>query len=240
MNSNNSNDKKKQIKLKIVKRLADWSTNTTSHGIPQIVQAKKFYLKVIWAVFLLVSISLCATMVVKSIKEFFEFDVTTKIREITHENLTFPTVTLCNINPFVTEEANAFLKNVLTEPKTIRSYFDEGFQNQIDWNQVKLNDVNKLLYFTNHPKFNKTIKRSFNYWPNQLNLLKFAESQSEIDKLQWYYHPLYGNCYRFNSGYDLNGNKVDVLATGQAENGFGVEMFIGPTGEYFKVRKLFD
>lgn len=229
---------KQQIKLKIVKRLSEWSMSTTSHGIPQIVQAKKFYVKVVWAVFLLASIALCAIMVITSVEDFLRFEVTTKIRDKTYDQLTFPTVTICNTNPFVTEDASTFLRNVMTRRTNISSYFDDGDD---DFGHlVNLSDptqISSIMYLTNHPKFNQTLKRSFNYWPERLYKFRFLNIDQDVStNLSWYYHPLYGNCYRFNSGYDLNGNRVEVLSTGQEQFGFGVEMFIGPSGKYFQVR----
>lgn len=54
-----------------------------SHGIPNLAaDSKNIIMRLMWTGFLLISIGICAFMIVKSISEYVEYDVTTKIREV--------------------------------------------------------------------------------------------------------------------------------------------------------------
>ena len=69
--------------------------STTCHGIPDLFRTDRTLLRIIWIIFLVVSTGACGWMITKSVKDFFEYDVITKI-EIKRENeMILPAVTLC-------------------------------------------------------------------------------------------------------------------------------------------------
>ncbi len=38
----------------------------------------------------------------------------------------------------------------------------------------------------------------------------FNDVQCDLSDFTWTYHQTYGNCYKFNTGFDSNGNKIDL------------------------------
>ena len=62
--------------------------------------------------------------------------------------------------------------------------------------------------------FNDTVKKSFAVPFNQFVLsCFFAGVECTENDFIWTYNLIYGNCYRFNTGRDRNGNKKDLLIT---------------------------
>ena len=61
---------------------------------------------------------------------------------------------------------------------------------------------------------NDTMKKSFTVPFNQFVLSCFYAGNECTEKdFTWSYNLLFGNCYRFNSGYDKYGNKTSLLST---------------------------
>ena len=91
--------------------------SSTSHGIPNILRAKYRIVKALWAFFFLVSSSICCFLVYKSVIEYLSYEVVTKIRYIKETTVDFPTITICNKNPFVTNHSVEFLIRLFKELK---------------------------------------------------------------------------------------------------------------------------
>ena len=63
------------------------------------------------------------------------------------------------------------------------------------------------FYLSFSPNFNMTLRRSLGYSIKEMVLkCEFNSKPCNLSWFDWYYHPLLGNCYRFNTGY-LNGGK---------------------------------
>lgn len=86
---------KRSFKQTIKSQLFDFSTKSTSHGLPRIVEAEMLYQKILWTICLLASIALCSFMIVKTVSEYLQYDVITSIRIMSQEELTFPQVSVC-------------------------------------------------------------------------------------------------------------------------------------------------
>ena len=68
---------------------------------------RRLQVRIIWLVLILCSGSTCSFLIVKSIGEFFLYDVTTKTRLLTEQYSTNPAIIICNLNPFTTPYADA-------------------------------------------------------------------------------------------------------------------------------------
>lgn len=51
-------------KTKLLRKLREFSLETTGHGLPRIIEAEQYYMKFIWLACYLVAIALCVFMVV--------------------------------------------------------------------------------------------------------------------------------------------------------------------------------
>ncbi|XP_038073616.1 uncharacterized protein LOC119741792 [Patiria miniata] len=80
--------------------LREFGENTTAHGVPMIARSKRAVTKIFWlAVFLTMLVIFCwqGTSV---LVEYLGFPSTTKVKLVTNPELTFPSVTICNMNRF--------------------------------------------------------------------------------------------------------------------------------------------
>lgn len=170
-------------KQKLKKKLLNWCLSTTSHGIPRIIGANSFYKRFIWLIFSLISFSLCSFMVSRAISEFSTFGVTTTIRVLPQNKITFPIVSICNANIFVTKEANNYLVN----------------SKDLAWKK----------YITNSPNFDVNLKKSFGYnLTSMIYNCGFRFNRCEFSNFEWYFDPNYGNCFKFSSGRDMDNEEI--------------------------------
>ena len=72
--------------------------SSTSHGIPNILRAERFSIKILWTLFTFVATALCAVLIIQSILNYLEFGVTTTIRIKNEISSTFPAITLCSLS----------------------------------------------------------------------------------------------------------------------------------------------
>ena len=79
--------------------------NDSSHnGLTRIFRRKNWFLRVSWLMCIFCALSLCAFTVFKNISDYLEYKVETAIVEIEESPSLFPSVTICNINPFMTSK----------------------------------------------------------------------------------------------------------------------------------------
>ena len=88
---------KQNIKL-IKSQTAMVLADSTMHGVSRIVKAEIYPLRIMWIVFWLTCIGLFITYSVKSIYDYYAFEVTTKIRKNFEVPTIFPRITICNKN----------------------------------------------------------------------------------------------------------------------------------------------
>jgi hypothetical protein len=80
--------------------------------------------------------------------------------------------------------------------------------------------------------FNLSMKKSFGFSRDEFIIkCKFQNTDCDRDMLVWEYYSIYGNCFKFNSGYDSNNQEVPIIKSTSSGNlnGFVVELFTGLT-----------
>lgn len=225
-------EKEISTKILIKELFVEWSLVSTSHGWPSIFRVKRFYLKVMWAICFLASTGYCGFLVIMSIYDYLEYQVVTKIRLVSEKPVTFPAVTICNLNPFVTPEANQFILDYFS------NYYGYNFTNQFDFNDY-FNEKNASIMQTfermrqkvAEPNFGDSEKQKFGLnLENFISECYFNNIDCNMSEFRWYYSNIYGNCYTFNSGKDFlrktyqfgefNGLKLVINIGDQKENLF--------------------
>lgn len=112
---NQENPKLSSILLKIIE-------SSTIHGIPSIFRTKRHFMKLIWLVSFIVSVSICSIYIIRAFTEYFDYDTVTKFKIVNEVPTLFPTVTFCNINPFVSNDSNAIIMDILKNSKLTLRY----------------------------------------------------------------------------------------------------------------------
>ena len=202
-------NKNNQI-LKITKqRLA----TSTIHAIPNIVGTKQSLVKFIWFISFILSTCLCSQFIFKSLNEYFTYDVVSKL-DITYKNeLTFPIVSFCHLNPFTTEYSRSLLSNISnlrSDNILIKTYLAQYYAKY----KILNNNSSKKLGFDLKDVIVSCI---FNYQNCNLD-----------EDFEHYYDIQYGNCYRYNSGRLKNGTKVNFKHLTQVGTlgSFQLELFL--------------
>ena len=180
--------------MKIKELFIEFGSCTTCHGIPNITRVKSLTLRIMWLFFFLVSKAFCCYMIFTSIDSFFDFEVVTKIHIENHLPIEFPTISICNLNPYVKEEA--------------KQYFSENNGNLTEQFGDYIWGIYNFLKIHN---LSSQVKKSFG-----LNLSEFIyECYFDNDicdyenDFVWFYDFDNGNCFKYNSGKNATGHTID-------------------------------
>jgi len=71
-------------------------SNTTGHGLPQIVKPGNLFLNVLWVIFYVVAVSGCGFMIYQAVDQFCQFDVITMTKIKRETEMELPAVTICS------------------------------------------------------------------------------------------------------------------------------------------------
>ncbi len=196
----------------------------TWHGYAHMIKAKNPVGQGLWFACIMTSTGLCFYMGLENIFNYLNFDVTTTTRYNNEKESVFPSVAICNSDPFTTKESLDFLITVIEE-HTNSTYNTSNIS--------KLDFINTHFY-KNYQLINQARYMAFNYLNStekkklglQLDeLIINCEFDSEPCNLEtdftWGYSLEFGNCYIFN----YLGNKT-LKSTGMS-SGLALEIFRG-------------
>lgn len=108
----------KTSKLKEIKEaIHEAATDSTAHSIPHMFKRRNVFLKIFWSLCLLAATGVCAWMISTSIIDYLSYDTVSKTESVLDLPAQFPTVSICNMNSFVTNYSIDFVKRVLTQYK---------------------------------------------------------------------------------------------------------------------------
>ena len=206
--------------------LADIILASSIHGIPGIIRTRKICFKFIWAISFVISASICAYMLIKSISDYFDFELVTTTTVKTEMPTVFPKITICNNNPLMTNEAIEYVDKMFNE-----------------WN-IK----NKDFYELYENPANKTIYTSMNLYISKMTILSHAHNSTDEfrkslglsigdmliscffalvpcspNDFEWYFDPFNGNCFKFK----MNNNEFSKVTKEGMLNGLRLELFVG-------------
>ena len=181
--------KNKSFTNKLKNICSECLASSSSHGYSNIPKSKTTFIKILWLICSVLSTGLCCYMVTQNIMNYFKYDVVTKTRLVHQFSATFPTVTICNMNFFTSNYSVEFSENLdSNEINPFISAYEYYYQIYSEIDDKKYGD-----------SLEKLIADSF-----------FEFIRYNISKFRYWLHPIHGNCYQFNSGYDSNGNELDL------------------------------
>jgi hypothetical protein len=224
-------DKKHRIKNLIKNVLY----NSFAQALYKIFTTNRFVLKTFLLIFVLASTCLASFMVISVIINYFTYGVVTTTRTLNEIPSKFPQITICNYNMFTTEYALEFLRNMSESMKKTKN----------DANIFSKNEVLNKSYQTMMPKVTVFYKRLISYvnsdsFSNEnrkklghrlkdiLHNCKFNTIPCDFDDFTWEFDPVYGNCYKFNSGFNSSGQNIDLKESTIAGplNGLQFDLFV--------------
>jgi hypothetical protein len=203
----NSPDKKQpqSMALQVKEIIKETMLDSTGHGFPNLISNKRWSFRIMWLLCMLGAFCGCAYLLTKSIKDFLEFEVVTSIRKVGETPALFPTVTLCNTNMIVNQVSQSYVSSMLSQDSSLLAA------------SVYKYTYMKVFFgaLLSSPSLNDSFRQSTGSTFNQL-IIKCWFNTADCDRSNWvwYFDAFYGNCFRFNSGVDSNGNQVaDLVST---------------------------
>lgn len=205
------------------KLLSRFAENTTAHGFAQITLTKNSRVKLFW----LLAIIACHIGIYFQIEplltRYAKKPVVTKIYQTTDNSMTFPVVTICNMNPVRKQYADAIFNASIDEfqvdsDNTNTSY--ASVSTSLQMTEITLGkDKTAKESILSNLSFNLGDK-IFEYGHQFEDILSKCEWNFYYDckNLRYrtqFWHSKYGNCFTFNSGYTRDNQTVPVLHSSQ-------------------------
>lgn len=199
-------------------RIKEWMLETDVHGLPNIARHENRLIQVIWAICFCLSTATCSFLVVRSINSYFDHEVFSKYDLIFEAPAVFPTVTICDLNPFVTAQATDYVKSIMDRYNiTFESFVNESNTNyKLPGTQLKQMLSNaKYLAILNTETMNQTaiFRKSLGLKMNNFFISCEFESIkcSFEDDFDWHFDFVYGNCYSYGKKTPKITNKAGNL-----------------------------
>lgn len=207
------------------------------HGLSNFFRSEKKIFKFIWAVCFVISSLACLYFVVKTFISYYGYQVNSQISIVDDFPFRFPAVTICNKNSMIKKEAVDLFEKILIEnnmtflSEQIEHLITDPVNFNISKNTVDMFSSTKLIIMAiAFANLNRDEKQKLGLTKEEMiSDLKFNLVDYDIDKLAWYYDMYYGNCFKFNSGVDFNGNPIAIeYATMPGLfNGLTMRLFVG-------------
>ena len=204
-------DRQHRLKNEVRKELRNMHVDGFSNIFSE---SNVFCMKLVWICVLIASSSVCIFLIFETIHEFMRFEVTTKIRVLSAQEAVFPTITICNLNPFTTPYADELFSaaNITNDPNNI-------------WL------LDEYMKQTTGSYLSNAQKERMSSLDDMLVGCKFSFDSCSSSQFQFIYHPLYLNCYRFNSGFNASqqpATLASVVGSGNI-NSLTIDLYAGLT-----------
>ena len=181
-----------ELRALLKKTFLEWCRDSKCHGVMNIVKAQNLILKVIWLLCFLTCSGFCIYLITLALLSYFSNPITTKISVVDDTPATFPTVSICFLNPLNSDNdaINAEIADLLATLNKTNS------SNQIFIYQVSAS--RKISYFLSN--LNTSQKLAYgNTLNNSMLFCKFNSKPCDKSGVfEWYFDFNLGNCYKFN------------------------------------------
>ncbi|XP_070542005.1 acid-sensing ion channel 2-like [Ptychodera flava] len=233
--------------------LGDVMTNSTVHGLPNIRRAKSVPKRIFWSVSFLTAVGLFIGFSSVLVSKYLEYDVDVGVQVNVERDLTFPAVTICNLNPLrkllLDEGETKHLQRLIEQAlsfsndnvyNTTESANNDTGINSTDQGQGHYNHWDHIdENFYRSPSSLWLLNNQIQEYLADFEGLRRREIGHQIDDMlitcQWsneqcsprnfthFLNSMYGNCYTFNGG-----NNTSFLSTNFAGSTYGLtlELFV--------------
>ena len=225
----------------IKNRLSEWFLDTEIHGLPNIARADNMAIRIMWTICFFISLGTCSFLVYRSINSYLEYDVNSKFDVIYEAPAVFPTVTICNQNPFITDEAFEYVKSSMDKfGITFESFVNETDmpKNELPGTQLKQSLFNAMYLaivntenVSNKAEFRKSMGLSIE---QMIISCEFESNECSLeDDFDWHFDIYYGSCFSFGKTNTKISNKAGnydglilhlAVGLGNPENNYTLSM----------------
>jgi hypothetical protein len=219
-------EEKNQVKKQIKSKFVELSSASTSHGYPNIFRTKYLSIKILWVFSLMTSIGFCIFLLIRGINAYLEYGVVTNIEMIDERPVEFPTITVCDLDKFQTYQAAELIREIYYTVYNIGLGDDSEYF--IDLLSTYPYVYKLATAKAANPSFGNSSRKKLAY--DLKNTLFRCSYNNDVklcnpDQFEWSYDYTYGNCYKFNSGYNSSGNEVPIKAASKPGYSNGLNMF---------------
>ena len=193
-----------------------WGTSTM-HGLSKVIKSKSWSLKIMWLLCLFIGIGSFAKFSLNSVSDFLDYEVTTKIRRIYETPTIYPTISICNKNKFTTDFGIDTIKSTLEYFK-YPDLFNFSVLSHLPLEDRYRDSDNALFRAGNAvSEFSVENKKKLGHSIEEFMIeCKFDDVFCNItEDFVWYFDNIYGNCYKFNSGFNSKGEPVALKKSSQ-------------------------
>ena len=192
-----------------------------------VYRAEALILKLFSLLFVIVATSIAAFMIIGTFMQYFKFEVSTNTRTIFETPAPFPKITICSNNQFQTEYAIQFLKSINKEVAPNVSIFETTeIQNRTYEEKRQL--IKKILDISiarmNTDLTNEQRKKLGHNLSDLLVSCRFNNLHCSSADFLWMFDANYGNCYIFNSGFNLTGGRIETLESSISDLYYGLQI----------------
>ena len=209
-------------KLKLI--LREWSLASSAQALPKIFQYENIFIRIFFVVILLAFLSGTFFLLIRAIFDYLSYDVVSQIRVYDEATLTYPVITICDANPFTSQEAEEILKKLKIEETNLYQSFnpenllgDPTLQSLVSQYLSYVSyGMNKAFDLDDEKK-----QKLSNSLKSNIKLCTFDNRPCEKNDFVWYFSYLYGNCFMFNS------NASQVKTTKMSGSLYGLGLLLG-------------
>jgi hypothetical protein len=202
--------------LLLKKTFTNWSKKTDINGYSKIFKYKKNYVaQFLWLVILLALTGATFWLIAFNIQNYLSYNVVSQTEIVFEKPSLFPTITICDNDAYTTKEAEYLFENI--------SYnYGFNFSNKVN------KDLNYLVQMeTSNPSFGDEQRKKIGFDLNLINFCSYGNINCNLSEFHWYWSYDYGNCWQYNSGLNLNNNRIGFKSTNieGRENGLYIVVF---------------
>jgi len=177
--------------------------SNAGYALNRILKKNNFFIRFMWLLSLILFSCFCSYLIMKTITNYLEYEVVTKIKIINENPSPFPAISICNLTPFDRYDSGKYIDNIAenlkdrftleSNPNAYRYYY---MSNVFD--MVQNDSERKLL--------GRSLKRFF-----RICMYDFGFACNESD-FEWYYDFYYGNCFKFNPNETIKSYKTGKIS----------------------------
>ena len=168
----------------------EWAESTEIHGIKNILSAKSNILRMIWISCFFASFGYCIYQITDSFLKYFDFDVISNYNYQFEVPTEFPTVDICNLNPYDGNQLRQLTSrfNSINDSESIKNpYYIQDIKK-------KTNSFKYFLEYSFQNDTNEFYVAGFYIYQMLLSCLYNNQPCLQSD-FQYYHNYFYGSCY---------------------------------------------
>ena len=202
-------------------KLRESMKNIRIDGLPNIFRADFLVFKTAWFLIFICLVSFCSYLTINSFLDYFKYQVTTTYRQQKETSAIFPTISICNINPLNTE----YYVSLLNAANLTSSINSDAYENFVRLEYYQMQTAGR--YFTSEEK------RALINLDGFIISCYFQNKPCNKSDFRYLFFPYFLNCIQFNSGYDSDGNKIELRTshTSGDLSSLSMELYVGIPNE---------